>query len=402
MQRNNFLSSKQGGFRKGFSTTSSMGDLTDNLFNNINQGLVTLAVFVDLKKAFDTVNHGILLKKLEHSGVRGINLDWCTSYLSRRLQRTFANAFLSREATVECGVPQGSVLGPAFFILYVNDMQNALRDAQIQLYANDTVIHAAGETALEAAGKLQPCLDGFVNWCEANKLSLNVSKTKLMAFGTRNKVKKAKTVNVYAQGKKLQMVPTYKYLGFSLDSTLSFKYHVNSVIKTVLYKVNLLSKVRKFMSESVALKVYKSMILPYFDYGDVIYDSSFKEGLDKLQRLQNKCLKICKGLNIRFETDILHTITKCPKLGERRKVHINVFMHKRTARAELLDLRDIRTRAHDATLFKVKIPKNEAYKRSIEYAGSNMWNSLPTETRNIKDYDVFKQRQKRLMLESVA
>ena len=174
MQRNNLLSDKQGGFRKGFSTASSIGDLTDNLLNIINQGLTTLVVFVDLKKVFDTVDHTILLKKLELSGVRGTNLEWCNSYLSRRQQWTFAG-----EAVVECGVPHGSVLGPTFFILYVNDMQNGFHYAQIQLYADDTMLHVCGVSAVEAAG-----------WCMSNKLTLNVSKTKLMAFGMRNKVKK--------------------------------------------------------------------------------------------------------------------------------------------------------------------------------------------------------------------
>ena len=197
------------------------------------------------------------------------------------------------------------------------------------------------------------------------------------------------------------MVPTYKYLGLS-DSTLSFKYHVNSVMQTVLYKVNLLCKVQQFVTESVALMVYKSMILPYFDNGDVIYISLFKEGLDKLQRLQNKCLKICKGLNIRFETDTLHEITACPKLQARRRAHVNMFMFKRSCNAELLDSRDIRTRAHDAPLFRVKIPNSEAYKRSIEYSGSVLWNSLPIETRNIRDHDIFRQNQKGIMLESVT
>ena len=218
----------------------TIADLTDNLFNNINQGLTTLAAFVDLKKAFDTVNHDILLKKLENCGIRGGNLAWCNDYLSRRQQKTLANGFLSKETIVKCGVPQGSVLGPTFFIVYVNDMQGIFRDAQVQLYADDTVIYAAGLNVEEATRKIQPCLDQFIKWCTSNKLSLNVNKTKLMVFGTRHVVKKAKAAKVVARGKQLQIVPTYKYLGIVLDSTLSYKYHVNNVINSIVYKVNLL------------------------------------------------------------------------------------------------------------------------------------------------------------------
>ena len=223
-------------------------------------------------------------------------------------------------------------LGPLFFILYVNDVQNAVNGANLQLYADDTVIHTSGATPEEATRMLQPSLEQFTKWCTSNKLSLNDAKTKLMVFGTRHKVKKAKEVVIKVANVPLQIVPTYKYLGITLDSTLSFNYHVRSVSNIVSYKINLLAKIRKFLKERVSLQVYKSMILPYFDYGDVIYNSASKEGLDKLQRLQNRGLKICKSLNIRYDTDTLHRITEMPKLVARRKAHVNNFMYNRLKR----------------------------------------------------------------------
>ena len=166
----------------------------------------------------------------------------------------------------------------------------------------------------------------------------------------------------------------------------------------VSYKTNLLAKIRKFLTESVALKIYKSMILPYFDYGDVIYGTANQEGLDKLQRLQNRCLKICKSLNVRFNTEALHSITKMPMLKTRREAHLNNFMYGRLKHVSLLDTREIRTRAHDAPLFKVTVPRVESYKRAIKYTGSLQWNNLPADIRNIKDSKLFKAKQKNLML----
>ena len=391
------ITDKQGGFRKGFSTVSSIADLVDNILSGVNKGKTALAAFVDLRKAFDTVNHAILLKKLKCYGIDGTNLSWCTNYLKNRSQKTLANGTMSAKGNVSCGVPQGSVLGPMFFILYVNDMQFAVRDANVQLYADDTVIHVSNEDPIRAVAKLQPAMDGFLKWCTANKLTLNASKTKLMVFGTRSKVKKARQVRVYVAGTQLQIVPTYKYLGLTLDSTLSFNCQVKSTLSLVAYKANLLSRIRKFMSEQVALKVYKSMILPYFDYGDAIYNSANKDGLDKLQRVQNRCLKICKNVDRRYNTEELHRRTVMPKLQYRRTAHINNFMFKRLNRIDLRDIRDIRTRAHDAPLFKVPIPKLEAFKRSMVYAGSVQWNSLPADVRNIKSYHAFKAKQKQLM-----
>ena len=218
-----------------------------------------------------------------------------------------------------------------------------------------------------------------------------------MVFGTRSKVKQAKNLVLKMNDTPLQVVPTYKYLGMTLDSVLSFNCQVNATVSLVAYKANLLGKVKKFLKNEVALKIYKSMILPYFDYGDIIYNTANKDRLEKLQRVQNRCLKICMNLDMRHDTDELHTLAEMPKLQNRRTAHINNFMYKRLSKPNLRDTRNIRTRAHDAPLLKLNVPKVEAYKRSIEYAGSLQWNNLPKEERNINSYEAFKKRQKLLM-----
>ena len=176
---------------------------------------------------------------------------------------------------------------------------------------------------------------------------------------------------------------------------------MNNVTKLVAFKANMLAKIRKFLTESTALKIYKSMIVPYFDYGDVIYNTSCQEGLDKLQRLQNRCLKICKNYNIRHDTNDLHRATEMPKLKARRTCHINNFMFKQLSKEHLLDIRNINTRAHDAPLFTIKGPNVETYKRSMEYAGGLQWNTLPIDIRNIANLNEFKAKQKTIMLNSV-
>ena len=222
-----------------------------------------------------------------------------------------------------------------------------------------------------------------------------------MVFGTRQRVKRARDVDVKIEGMRLQVVPTYKYLGFTLDATLSFGCHVNNISRLIAYKANLLSKVRKFLSESTALKIYKTMIVPYLDYGDVIYNSANQEGLEKLQRLQNRCLKICMNFNARHNTKDLHVSTNTPMLKVRRECHINNFMFAKVQKGHLVDDRDIPTRAHDAPMCKVKVPKIETYKRSVEYAGAVRWNSLPVNIRNTDDLAKFKRLQKNVMLNSL-
>ena len=397
-EENQFLDKNQGGFRKGFSTVSTVADLTDDLFRDMNEGKTTLAAFIDLQKAFDTVDTNILLRKLQAAGIRSKTYNWCKSYLSKRSQRTIANGKVSKSRKIKCGVPQGSVLGPLLFLVYINDLRGALKNCKVRLYADDTVLYRAGDNVHEAAASLQASLNEFCLWSEANKLSVNVKKSKLMVFGSRSRVKKAKNLKIYMKGNLLQKVPTFKYLGVILDPTLTYNHHISSIVRTVLHKMTLMAKVKKYLNNDVALQIYKSMILPYFDYADVIFHKSNKSAVDKLQRLQNRCLRICMGANRRLGTDRIHKTLSIPFLEDRRGAHVLNFMFNRKAKKELLNVREIRTRAHDAPLFLVQIPRCESFKRSVGYFGSVEWNALPPNIRNIDPYLAFKYYNKKVML----
>ena len=399
---NNFLSENQGGFRKGHSTISTIADLTDELFCQINQGNTTLAAFIDLRKAFDTVNLNILINKLERAGIRGGLLLWCKSYLAGRTQCTIANGVVSDPKSITCGVPQGSVLGPLFFLVYVNDLQGTLNECGLKLYADDTVLYQSGLNWQEAANKLQPSLDQFMHWSAVNQLTLNVNKTKLMVFGSRNKVKKAKHAVVRANGQALQLVPSFKYLGILLDSTLTFNLHIASVLRTILHKLYFLGKLKRYLRDDTAICIYKSMLLPYFDYADVIYNNACSKDLHKLQTLQNKSLRLCLGRDRMFSTDRAHKLANVPFLKDRRRAHILNFMFKTKSNNRLLNVREIRTRAHDAPLFNVKIPRCESFKRSVGYFGSTMWNDLTAAIRNTASYLVFRNARKVEMLRPLA
>ena len=394
-----FLSSHQGGFRKGHSTLSTIADLTDDLLDQVNAGMTTLAAFIDLKKAFDTVNMNILTKKLDKAGVRGNVLRWCKDYLSGRAQHTVANGTKSKLLKVACGVPQGSVLGPLFFLVYVNDLQYALDDCKLKLYADDTVLYQTGADKGQVERKLQDSLNMFSKWCSANVLTINTKKSKIMAFGSRSRVKKCKKVKIYMGDERLKMVPSYKYLGFNLDPILAYKNHISSVIRSVQFKVTVLGKVKKYLNKVTAVKIYKTMLLPYFDYADVIFDRANTTDLSKLQRLQNRCLRVCLGQERVISTERAHKEAGVPFLSDRRKAHTLNFMYlRKDKRPELLNTREIRTRAHDAPIFNTKVPRCEAFRRSVQYAGSVMWNSLTPQERNIPSYKQFKEVQKRNML----
>ena len=223
-----------------------------------------------------------------------------------------------------------------------------------------------------------------------------------MVFGSRSMVKKNKNVNVKLAGVRLQKVPTYKYLGMVLDLTLNYNHHVSYVIRTVLYKLSLLGKLKKYMNDDVALQIYKSMILPYLDYADVIFHNSNTGDLAKLQRLQNRGLRLCFSQVRNVSTDRLHKITGVPFLQDRRRAHLLNFMYIRKDKPGMLNVREIRTRAHDAPLFNVNIPRCEAFKRSVSCIGAVEWNNLAVEHRNIDMYLPFKYHMKKEMLKPLA
>ena len=240
--KNNSLCDKQNGFRPKHSTINSIVDLTNDIFSDINNGMVTLSVFIDLKKAFDTVNHNILLEKLYYMGIKGDTIIWIKSYLYNRFQKTICNSNLSNIRNIKCGVPQGSILGPLFFLVYINDIQNVMNNCKYQLYADDTVIYCNGKTYEEAKLKLQNVMNKFVDWCGKNALTININKSKIMSFGSRNNIKKSKNINIKINDEYLGNVPTYKYLGIHLDQTLNFKHHSEKLLNILNHKLFMFSK----------------------------------------------------------------------------------------------------------------------------------------------------------------
>ena len=402
---NKFLSDKQNGFRKEKSTLGSIVSFTSDIFETINDRKFTLATFIDLKKAFDTVNHKILLEKLYYlAGIKGKTLNLLENYLTNRFQKTFSNGKTSSLNKITCGVPQGSILGPLFFLIYINDLEGVLGNNHFHLYADDTVIYCYNENIAMAEKEMQKILNKFSKWCSINALTINTNKTKTMVFGSRNKIKNSYKPELYINNEMLQIVPTYKYLGVNLDQTLSFKYHLENLINNISFKLYMFSKVRRFINEKCAITVYKSMLMPFFDYCDIIYMYSGQKELNKLNRHHIRGMKICVGGGYRLDENELHIKCNLAELAIRRQVHLRNFMFKIKRNENNLNSNDnvhVKTRLHDGPVFNVTHPNSEPIKRSVMYAGALDWNNLESDIRNIKDFSSFKRQQKAWMLNSI-
>ena len=304
---------------------------------------------------------------------------------------------LSNPELVPCGVPQGSILGPLFFLVYINDLVSSLKSVSVQMYADNTVLYVSGKDGNTAAKTLQVGLNKLSDWCKANKLSLNAKKTKQMNFGTRQQIKKARGINLHIEGKVIQKVPSFKYLGLILDPTLSFNQQIKNVANIVTHKMFMLTKIRRYLNNKSMLCIYKSMVLPYFDYADVVVSNASTFLLGKLQSLQERCLRICLNVHDRNNVNDLHNRAGVAKLGDRRKMHVNNFMYRELSRnGHLIEKprSNIQTRAKAAPCFIVAKPNNETFKRGLHYFGAVQWNSLPAKIRNENSLFSFKSKQK--------
>ena len=230
LTEHNILFHNQFGFRRNNSTTYALLQITEMIKESIDNHKYGCGIFIDLRKAFDTVNHDILLSKLEHYGIRGTALKWFKSYLSNRKQYVFHNGESSNLMDITCGVPQGSVLGPLLFLLYINDLPNISKVLDFYLFADDTNIYCEANTLQELQFIINRELKELRTWLIVNRLSLNIDKTNFVIFHPYNKpLKQRITLKLHKNA--ISEKESVKYLGIMIDSSLTWKTHIDKISK---------------------------------------------------------------------------------------------------------------------------------------------------------------------------
>jgi retron-type reverse transcriptase len=233
INKNEVLFNTQYGFRKNHSTALALLHLVDSITSSIDQKKFTVGIFIDLSKAFfDTVNHKILLEKLQHYGIRGLALDWIRNYLSDRYQFVEYNGFQSSSNEIKCGVPQGSILGPLFFLLYINDICNVSSILNFILFADDTNLFLSHNDLSFMRNTINSELLKLSEWFKANKLSINVQKSSYMIFKTRQK-RYIPEFSIEINNTKIKRVNEVVFLGVVLDENLSWKPHISHISRKI-------------------------------------------------------------------------------------------------------------------------------------------------------------------------
>ena len=235
-----------------------MLDIMNKISCNIKNKIITGLIFLDLKKAFDTVSHDILLLKLDHYGIRGNAYNLLKTYLTGRKQFVSVNEVISSTVDIEYGVPQGSNLGPILFSIYVNDFFNTYDSAPI-LYADDTCIKVEAETTNDLELLLNQAIEKASNWMKANKLTINAAKSKIMIINSTTK-NETQYLDVRHEGQLIEQTQNVKYLGPWIDDKLKFNVHIKNIERKIACAVGILYKLNSFFPTEVLLQLYHALI----------------------------------------------------------------------------------------------------------------------------------------------
>lgn len=384
---NKILSKNQFGFVSGLSTSDAMCELVGQITANLNTGRRSIAVFLDLAKAFDTVPHDRLLNVLERYGVRGAVLGVFVSYLTDRKQIVKIRSTYSDDMIVKIGVPQGTVLGPILFITYINSLTNLDINGTIVSYADDTVLLFSGNSWDEARERTELGLTEVKNWLDCHKLTLNLNKTHYIAFSITS-VNRPDFSSIHPRNfeNSIKEVSNTKYLGIIIDRHLKWEAHIfklNNSIRKLIHKFYLL---REILSKNLLMMIYKALVESLIRYGIVVWGGLYNSALRQLNVTQNFILKVIHKKKKRFPTHLLYSedvfsvrslyiLAACLYVyGERSKDYVK---HRHETRSK--------------TQKNLRIPMSyrDVNQRFLTYLGPKFYNLLPVDVREIKSKRAF-------------
>ncbi|CAL4070278.1 unnamed protein product [Meganyctiphanes norvegica] len=321
---NTIFSKTQFGFRSGLSTEGAIIDFLDKIHTGLNKRHHTVAIFMDLSKAFDVIDHTILAKKLEHYGFRGKMLDLLKDFVCNRNYFVSTNGLKSATKTLNIGVPQGSTLGPLLFLLYINDMCNCSTLLEFTQFADDTTLTASGPHLNELTQSVESELNKVLDWLIANKLIINLTKTHSMLFSNKRCERK---ISIRVNNTVLEQKSECKFLGIIVDDQLNWKAHINYISSKISKTIAILRLLKYTFPKHILRTLYMSLIYPYFVYCNVIWGAADKTIVEPLIILQKKAIRIISRVYYTEHTAPLFISLNLLKLSQLYDINCLLFIY---------------------------------------------------------------------------
>ena len=401
---NNLLNKNQFGFRPKHSTENAIL----SLINKIEEGLInnehTISLFVDLSKAFDTLDHHILLKKLYLYGVKGNELNWFKDYLSDRSHSTSYLDTLSEPLTLQCGIPQGTILGPLLFIIDINDLPDNM-DCFTSLFADDTACTDSHQHLDSLGNNVNQQLVKLEKWFKANKLTVNGSKTKAILF-SKKKIKVEDRPKIYIDNTEIEYVNHFKFLGIRLDDQLSFKHQISHIKGKMATGNHILAMNKKLAPMSIKILIYNSLIKSHIEYGAAIWGPKVTANLLKpLVTIQKKAIRNICNTPYNSHTEMLFKKTQILKINDQIEYCTLTFCHSifhRKAPINNLDLYSVHTNDRPLREDRLDFNINLRIYSLPKYYHPRSWNKISNSLKAETTTKVFKSNLKALLIESYA
>lgn len=377
------LDDNQYGFRSKRSTNTAIISTVNRITQALENNEYVAGIFLDFSKAFDTINHQILLKKLEHYGIRGLSLELIRNYLSNRLQYVSYNGSDSCFGRITCGIPQGSILGPLFFLFYINDIFNVSEILRLTLFADDTSALVTSSKLDSLETNANAALNDLYIWLNANKLCLNVEKSNYMLFKRGNKDLK-QGVKLRINNIDLKCVQETKFLGIVINSSLTWKSHVNYCKSKVSKCVGILKLARFLLDSGTLLQLYYTFIYPYLSYCNEIWGNAGTTLLQPLYLLQKRAIRIVDKTNYLAHTQPIFVKYKIVPLFQLHYYLTGIMMYKfyhgivNSCLENLFMSRESIHGLYTRNRNDMVLPlcKSKQAQSTLRYAGVKIWNDI--------------------------